>query len=231
MFRAPAEGLAERRRRERVGLPAPSAGPALVPRRARGWGASRGRRARERQQQRQLREAAQGVPAPEGAGAERAGAQDSILDGAGTRVHDNQFRHPRECNRCLRAELPCCAVTVQMHACSVGPAGQRLRLACEPMHCLPILPTPRLAAQGSILCPAFKREIWEAATGELLHLCHEAAERRSYKTGARPPPPEELKKPELGRCEPLGSVQASVLSFLIVSIRTEFQRYQHRLSL
>ena len=40
--------------------------------------------------------------------------------------------------------------------------------------------------QGSILCPAFKREIWEDATGELLHLCHEAAERRSQKTGDRP---------------------------------------------
>jgi len=42
--------------------------------------------------------------------------------------------------------------------------------------------------QGSILCPAFKREIWESATGELLHLCHEAADRRSEKTGALRPP-------------------------------------------
>ena len=74
----------------------------------------------------------QGVPAPEGAGAERAGAQDSLLDGAGARVHDNQLRHPRESHRCVRAELPCCAVAGQMHACSVGPAEQRLRLACEP---------------------------------------------------------------------------------------------------
>ena len=132
----------------------------------------------------ELRKNVQGVSAREGgcgpAGIGRAGTQDRIFNDACARLHNHQHRHPRESHvhgvRALPAE-----------------ATEKIRFICGCLAFILLRPPPdfkwvfsdavQCYKQGSILCPAFKREIWEAATGELLHLCHEAAERRSEKTG------------------------------------------------